>query len=498
MKLTATGLVKRYPGVVALDDVSITLTGGEVHAVAGENGAGKSTLMQILSGAQQPDSGELRVDGRTVRFGSPRDAQAYGIRMIHQELNLVADLTVAENIFLGREPSRRGLVDRAKQREAAREVLDRLGQRALSPDAIVGDLSLASRQMTEIAKAVAADARLIIMDEPTAILAHDETEALFGVIAQLRANGVAVAYISHRLEEISRIADRITVLRDGCLVASRPAADMQRNEMVQLMVGRELSAGYPAATVPPGDELLRVEGLSSGPVRDASLTLRRGEIVGLVGLVGAGRTELARALYGAAAISGGSMWLDGKPYAPRSPADAIAHGLALLPEDRKRQGLVLLAAIRENISLTSLPALSRGGVVNRARERAEVERWSQALSIKTPSLENAVRQLSGGNQQKVVLARWMLANARILVFDEPTRGIDVGAKAEIYTLMRRLTAEGASILMISSDLPEALGMSDWLIVMRSGRIVGDLTREQATQERVAALILGEATGSVAA
>jgi len=497
MELTATGLVKRYPGVVALDDVSITLSGGEVHAVAGENGAGKSTLMQVLSGAQVPDAGEIRVDGQAVRFGSPRDAQALGFRMIHQELNLVADMSVAENIFLGREPSRRGLVDRARQRAAAREVLDRLGQRSLSPDATVGELSLASRQMTEIAKAVAADARLIIMDEPTAILAHDETEALFAVIAQLRAAGVAIAYISHRLEEISRIADRITVLRDGCLVASRPAAEMQRNEMVQLMVGRELSAGYPAAATDAGEEVLRVERLSSGPVRDASLTLRRGEIVGLVGLVGAGRTELARALYGAADVTGGSMLLDGKPYAPKSPTDAIAHGLALLPEDRKRQGLVLLGAIRENVSLTSLPSLSRAGVVDRARERTEVERWSQALSIKTPSLENAVRQLSGGNQQKVVLARWMLANARILVFDEPTRGIDVGAKAEIYTLMRRLTADGASILMISSDLPEALGMADRLIVMRGGRIVGDLTREQATQERVASLILGE-TGSAAA
>jgi ABC-type sugar transport system ATPase subunit len=454
--------------------------------------------MQILSGAQQPNSGELRVDGSPVRFGSPRDAQAFGIRMIHQELNLVPDLSVAENIFLGREPARRGLVDRSRQRARARAVLDRLGQRDLSPDAPVGTLSLASRQMTEIAKAVAADARLIIMDEPTAILAHDETEALFAVIAQLRASGVAIAYISHRLEEIGRIADRVTVLRDGCLIASRPAADLSRGELVQLMVGRELSAGYPPAVVAPGDEVLRIENLSSGPVRDASLTLRRGEIVGLAGLVGSGRTELARALYGAAPITAGHMWLGGEAYAPDSPTDAIARGLALLPEDRKRQGLILEAAIRENISLTSLAALSRAGVVDLSRERTETAAWASALTVKTPTLENAVRQLSGGNQQKVVLARWMLAHSRILVFDEPTRGIDVGAKAEIYALMRRLTGEGASILMISSDLPEALGMSDRLIVMRGGRIVGELTRDQATQERVASLILGEAGGSVAA
>lgn len=498
MELRAAGLVKRYPGVVALDGVDITLTGGEVHAIAGENGAGKSTLMQILSGAQQPDSGELRVDGSVVRFGSPRDAQALGIRMIHQELNLVPDLSVAENIFLGREQSRRGLVDRARQRSDARAVLDRLGQRRLSPDTVVGTLPLAARQMTEIAKAVAADARLIIMDEPTAILAHDETEALFAVIAQLRASGVAIAYISHRLEEIGRIADRVTVLRDGCLVASRQASEMSRAELVQLMVGRELSAGYPAAVVAPGKEVLRVEHLSSGPVVDASLTLRQGEIVGLIGLLGAGRTELALALYGAAPVTAGRMWLAGEPYAPHSPTDAIARGLALLPEDRKRQGLVLEAAIRGNIALTSLPHLARGGVVDRELEDAETSKWSEALAIKTPTLEKAVRQLSGGNQQKVVLARWMLANSRILVFDEPTRGIDVGAKAEIYMLMRRLTGEGASILMISSDLPEALGMSDRLIVMRGGRIVGDLTRAEATQERVAALILGEPAGSAAA
>jgi ribose transport system ATP-binding protein len=495
VELVAHSLVKRYPGVLALDRVSLTVRGGEVHAVAGENGAGKSTLMQLLSGAIVPDGGAIEVDGRAVRFGSPRDAHACGIRMIHQELSLVPELTVAENIFLGAEPARRGLVHRERQATEARAVLDRLGQRHLATDARIDDLPLAARQMTEIAKSVAQRARVLIMDEPTAILAHEETDALFTVIAQLRAEGVAIVYISHRLEEIFRVADRATVLRDGRLVATAPIAERSRGEIVRLMVGRELAAGYPAATRPAGDELLRIEGLSSGPVVDASMTLRRGEIVGLVGLVGSGRTELARAIFGAAPIRAGRLFVDGAPYRPRAPRDAIAAGIALLPEDRKRQGLVLDAAIRENASLPTLSSLARTGVVDRRREREEVTRWVDALSVRTPSLEQPVRLLSGGNQQKVVVARWMLAHSRLLLFDEPTRGIDVGAKAEIYTLMRRLADDGAAILMISSDLPEALGMADRIVVMRGGRIVGELPRDAATQDRVAALILGESAAA---
>ncbi|HEX5435830.1 MAG TPA: sugar ABC transporter ATP-binding protein [Gemmatimonadaceae bacterium] len=518
MELVAQSLVKRYPGVLALDGVSITVRGSEVHAVAGENGAGKSTLMQLLSGAITPDGGTITVDGREVRFASPHDAHALGIRMIHQELSLVPELSVAENIFLGAEPARRGMVDRARQRREARAVLDRLGQTSLDTDARIDDLSLAARQMTEIAKSVSQRARVLIMDEPTAILAHEETEALFAVIAQLSAEGVAIVYISHRLEEIFRIASRVTVLRDGRLVTSASLGELSRGEIVRLMVGRELSAGYPRATQPPGEEILRVERLSSGPVRDATLALRRGEIVGLVGLVGAGRTELARAIFGAEPTTAGAMFVDGAPYRPRSPHDAIAAGLALLPEDRKRQGLVLEATIRENTSLPSLralvragmaraaaavrgrpasamPVLSRAGVVNRARERGEVTRWVEALKVRTPSVERPARQLSGGNQQKVVVARWLLAHSHILLVDEPTRGIDVGAKAEIYALMRRLADEGAAILMISSDLPEALGMADRLLVMRGGRIVGELSRAEATPERVASLILGESSAA---
>jgi ribose transport system ATP-binding protein len=489
--LSARDLVKRYPGVVALDRVSIDVRGGEVHAVAGENGAGKSTLMHVLAGATVPSDGAVAIDGVEARFRSPRDAQARGIRMIHQELNLALDLTVAENILLGSEPSRAGVVDRRAMHARARAVLDRLGEQRLSTSARVGELPLAARQMTEIAKAVAADARVVIMDEPTAILAQEETDALFRVIAQLRSDGVAIVYVSHRFDDIFRIADRVTVLRDGCLVDTRPLAEVTRDELVRLMIGRELAAGYPQPRGAPGEEMLEIDGVSSGPVRDASLTVRSGEIVSVVGLVGAGRTELARAIFGAAPITAGRMRLAGAPYVPRSPADAIRAGLALLPEDRKRQGLVLIAAIRENVSLTSLSAFAHAGVVDRRSERAAVARWTDALSVRTPSLDKEVRQLSGGNQQKVVLARWMLANARVLLFDEPTRGIDVGAKADIYRLMRRLADDGAALLVISSDLPEALGMADRVVVMREGRIVATLDRKDAVPERVASLMLGQ-------
>ncbi|HEU4990784.1 MAG TPA: sugar ABC transporter ATP-binding protein [Gemmatimonadaceae bacterium] len=495
MDLSADALVKRYPGVLALDGVSFAASGGEVHAVAGENGAGKSTLMKVLSGAARPDAGTLAVDGRSVRFESPHAAHAVGVRMIHQELSLVPELSVAENVFLGAEPARRGVVDRARQHAAARAVLDRLGQSRLDPAARVADLPLAARQMTEIAKAVAADARVLIMDEPTAILAQEETDALFRVIAQLRDEGVAVIYISHRLEEIFRIASRITVLRDGRVVESASLAGMSRTDVVKLMVGRELAAGYPRPAAAPGAEVLRLERVDSGPVRGASLALRRGEIVGLVGLVGAGRTELAQAIFGAAPLTGGRMFLDGAPFTPRTPREAIAAGVGLLPEDRKRQGLVLMGTIRENVSLPSLGAMAPRGVVDRARERAGVARWVEALAVRPPMLDRAAQQLSGGNQQKVVLARWMLRHSRVLLFDEPTRGIDVGAKAEIYALMRRLADDGAAILMISSDLPEALGMADRLVAMRDGRVVGELTRDEATQERVAALILGESAAA---
>ncbi len=495
MELVARSLVKRYPGVTALDDVSIELRGGEVHAIAGENGAGKSTLMAILSGAVRPDSGSISVDGVPVQFESPHAAQVHRIRMIHQELNLVPELTVAENIFLGAEPARRGVVDRGRQQREARVVLDRLGQTAIDPRARVADLPLSARQMTEIAKSVVRDAALLIMDEPTAILAHEETEALFAVIEQLRATGVAIAYISHRLDEIFRIAGRVTVLRDGHVVSTDAISALTREDIVRRMVGRELAGGYPGADNTAGDVLLRLDRVNAGPIHDVSLSLKRGEILGLVGLVGAGRTEVAHAIHGHLPITSGTMSLDGAPYRPRTPHDAILAGIGLLPEDRKGQGLILMAAIRENASLASLDALAHGGVVDRSDETRAVRRWAEALDLRTPNFERPARLLSGGNQQKVVLARWLLAGSRILLFDEPTRGIDVGAKAEIYALMRKLADQGTAILMISSDLPEALGMADRVLVMRSGRIVGELAARDATQERAMRLILGESAAA---
>ncbi len=491
MELVAESLVKRHPGVLALDDVSVAFVSGEIHAVVGENGAGKSTLMKVLSGASSPDSGALTLDGVPVRFASPHDAHARGIRMIHQEMSLVPELTVAENISLGAEPSRVGVIDRTQQQADAREILDRLGQHDVDVNAPVRTLPLATQQMVEIAKAVSRKAQLLILDEPTAILSSREADALFDILRHLRAAGVAIVYISHRMDEVFRLSDRITVLRDGRMVSSAPIASCSRLEVVRQMVGRDLVDEIAGAAASPGDEVLRVSNLRSGIARDVSLHLRRGEIVALVGLVGAGRTDVVRAIFGAARLEAGTMTCRGRAYRPASPRDAIAAGIALLPEDRKGQGLVLMASMRENTALASLEQRARLGVVDRDAEQAAVARWIDELAIRAASQEQRVSLLSGGNQQKVVLARWMLAKSQILLFDEPTRGVDVGAKAEIYELMRRLTNTGAAILMISSDLSEALGVADRIVVMREGRSVGDLSGEFANPHAVAALILGE-------
>ncbi len=492
VELAARDLVKRFPGVLALDGVSITVRSGEIHAVVGENGAGKSTLMKILSGASTPDGGELTLDGAPLQLESPRQAQRHGIRMIHQELSLVPELSVAENILLGAEPARHGVIDRAGQQREARAVLERLGQGALDPQRRVGGLSLAERQMTEIAKAMAQRAELLILDEPTAILSQEETRTLFALLRQLRDAGVAIAYISHRMDEVFDLADRVTVLRDGRTVSSAPMAGVSRPEVVRQMVGRELSEGFPPPTAVPGDDVLHVHDLHSGLARGVSFTVRRGEVVALVGLVGAGRTDVVRAIFGAAPIISGTLTLRGSPYHPRSPRDAIAAHIGLLPEDRKSQALVLDGAVQSNATLAALGDFASGGVIDRSRERAAVEEWFDTLAIRVADPGQPVRLLSGGNQQKVVLARWLLARSTLLLFDEPTRGIDIGAKAEIYALIRRLTAGGAAILMISSELPEALGMADRVVVMRAGRSVGELAHADATPDRVAALILGEA------
>jgi ribose transport system ATP-binding protein len=486
------GIVKRFPGVVALAGVDLDLRAGEVHVLLGENGAGKSTLVKVLAGVHRPDAGEIRVDGRPVRLGSPRDAQALGISTIHQELALVPDMTVAENVFLGREPlaSRRlGIVDRRALVRAARDLLGGLALR-IAPEAIVRRLGLAQQQMVEIAKALSLDARVIVMDEPTAVLTATEIDALFAMIARLRARGVAVVYISHRLEEVKRVGDRATILRDGARVRTVGVADATVDELIRLMVGRDLAEKFPRTPTAPGEEVLRVEGLTRrGVLHGVSFALRRGEILGLAGLVGSRRTELARAVFGADPVDGGRVVLRGRPARIASPADAITCGLALLPEDRKQHGIFATLPVKDNVTLAALGRFCRLGVLDLARERRHAEEFVRALHVATPDVDRWALHLSGGNQQKVIVARWLSTSADIFLFDEPTRGIDVGAKVEVYRLMNDLAARGAAVLMISSELPEILGMSDRVLVMRQGRIAGELPRAEATEEAILALAL---------
>jgi ribose transport system ATP-binding protein len=487
------GIRKSFPGVVALDGVHLEVRAGEVHVLLGENGAGKSTLMKILSGALGKDAGEIRLGGESVQITGPRDAHRRGIRIIYQELTLVPHLSVAENIALGREPGRFGLVDRRAQDREARERLGRLGVE-IDPRTPVGELGVARQQMVEVAKALEGDPRIIVMDEPTSALTATEIQELFATTARLTAHGVAVVYISHRMEEVTQVGHRVTVLRDGRYVATRRIDEVTVPELVKLMAGRELGEHYPRRRVPPGEEILRAEGLSrAGVLSDVSFDLRRGEILGVAGLMGAGRTELARILAGADRPDRGRIFLRGQPVSMHGPKDAIRRGLALLPEDRKTQGLVLGLSLRANVALPSTPRLSRFGVVDGAAETALAQRQVDDLRIRTPGVAQIVSNLSGGNQQKVVLGKWLAADVDVLLMDEPTRGIDVAAKVEIYELMNRLTAEGKAILMISSELPEVLGMSDRILVLCRGRLAAQLPAQGATQERVLAAALGQAS-----
>jgi ribose transport system ATP-binding protein len=489
-------ITKDFPGVRALDRVTFEARAGEVHALVGENGAGKSTLMKILAGALPADSGEIVLEGRPAHITSPLRAQELGIGMIYQDFNLVPYLTVAENIFLGREPRRAlWLVDRGRLLRDAEAILQRLGV-PLDPRRPVNQLSVAQQQMVEIAKAVSSDAKTIAMDEPSATLTENELRHLFALIRSLRDAGHSVIYISHRLEEIFEIADRVTVLRDGRHIATRGIAEVDTGQVIHMMVGRPLTAKIPKQAARVGDEVLRVEGLSGGPVREVSFSVRAGEIVGLTGLVGAGRSEVARLVFGADPKRAGRILLDGAPVNLASPAAAIAHGIGFVTEDRKRQGLVLGLPVRENVTLAELERLSALGFVRRDLERAEVRRVVDRLRIRTPSIEQLVRNLSGGNQQKVALAKWLLTRSRVLFFDEPTRGIDVGAKVEIYQIMNDLARRGVAMVMITSELPEALGMSDRLLVMREGRLVAELARAQATQEIIMAYATGAQTRMV--
>jgi ABC-type sugar transport system ATPase subunit len=480
------GISKAFPGVQALVGVDLDVRAGEVHAVVGENGAGKSTLMKILAGIYQPDTGTVVLDGQAAHIENPRQAMALGIAMIHQELNLAPNLSVAENIFLGRVPVRLGLVDWGRLDRQTQALVERL---VIDFDAraLVEDLSVARQQMVEIAKALSLDARVIIMDEPTSALTERETATLFEIIGRLKAQGVAIVYITHRLEEIFRVADLVTVLRDGQLVGSSPIADTTPAQLISQMVGRELTALYPKQDTEIGEPVLEVSHLRrTGVLHDVSFVLHRGEILGLAGLVGAGRTELVRALFGADPMDGGEIRIAGKPVHIRHPRDAIRLGLGFVTEDRKLHGLILGMSLRENTTLASLPSVSRFGFINFSGERKLAADYVRQLDIRTQGVEQEVVNLSGGNQQKVVIAKWLATQPRILILDEPTRGIDVGAKAEVHGLMSRLAATGVSILMISSELPEILGMSDRILVVRQGRISAEFTRQEASQEKILA------------
>ncbi|MDH7482975.1 MAG: sugar ABC transporter ATP-binding protein [Armatimonadota bacterium] len=492
LALEMRGITKTYPGVKALDNVDFEVAKGEVHALVGENGAGKSTLMKILAGAQPMDSGEIRINGEVVHITSPQKAMDLGISIIYQEFNLVPYLNAAENIFLGREPKGilPGFVDFKTMYAEAQRVIDSLGVK-LDVRTPVNRLSVAQQQMVEVAKATSRNASIIAMDEPSATLTEHELQNLFELIRSLKSKGVSIIYISHRLEEIFQIADRVTVLRDGKLVGTKPVSEIDRDEIIRMMVGRELKEKIPKESVEFGPPALTIKGLSrKGILHDISFTVHKGEVLGIAGLVGAGRTELARAIFGADPIDTGEIWLNGTRVDIRSPRDAIQLGIGLVTEDRKELGLILGMVVRENISLANLDSLTRFGFVNRREERKAALKFVEDLMIKTPSIEQQVQNLSGGTQQKVVLAKWLFTRSKVLIFDEPTRGIDVGSKVEIYQLMNQLAANGTAIIMISSELPEILGMSDRIIVMHEGRIAGEFSREEATQEKIMHLATG--------
>jgi len=499
--LRMTGISKSYAGLRALRGVSFDLARGEVHALVGENGAGKSTLVKTITAAVLPDGGTIEVDGGAFVPGDPAKSRALGIRAIYQQPALFPDLSVVENIALGLEKRRCWQRVRwASRRARARALLDRVGAE-IDPETEVRRLSMPEQQLVEIARAIGADARILVMDEPTASLSGKEVERLFRVIRELRAGGVGIIYISHRLEELPLVADRVTALRDGALVGTAPMASVTRADLIRMMVGREISAVFPKRPVTPGPTRLEVRGLGSRAegVSGVCLDVRAGEILGLAGLVGAGRTELARLIFGLAPRDTGEIRLDGRPVHIRGPADAVAEGIAYVPEDRRRHGVILEMSVAENTTLAVLRRIGRHGWLDVAGEEALAAGYVDRLGVKTPSVAAPAGSLSGGNQQKVALARWLATEPRVLILDEPTQGIDVGAKAEIHRLMGDLADRGLAIVMISSELPEILGMSDRIAVMHAGRVVAVVDRAGATQESILALALGcpgQAAGEV--
>jgi ribose transport system ATP-binding protein len=486
------GVTKRYPGVLALDSVSFDLRSGEVHCLVGENGAGKSTLMKILSGAEPRDSGEIKIDGEFASISSPADAQSLGISIIYQDFKLVPELSVAENILLGHEPCRgkTPFVDRKRMRELSQEVLTELGE-PIDVDLPVSSLSVARRQIVEIARVISRKARIVAMDEPSAPLTENELKRLFDVIRVLKGEGVGIIYISHRLEEIFEIGDRVTVLRDGKVTNTCAIDEADTRSLIRWMVGRELESEFPKVELTRGEEVLRVENLSRGnSVQKVTFTLHKGEILGLAGLVGAGRSELARLIFGVEKKDTGRMFLAGEEVSPQSPRKAIQLGIGLLTEDRNRYGLIMQMSVKENVSLSNLSALLRGLFINQRMEREAASQFVERLSIRTPSINQQVEFLSGGNRQKVVLARWLFTRCKLLIFDEPTAGIDVGVKYEIYNIINQLASDGIGVMVISSQLPELLGICSRIGVMCEGRLVGILSQREATQERVMTLATG--------
>lgn len=492
--LIMSGIEKSFPGVKALDDVRMEVKLGEIHALLGENGAGKSTLMKILSGVYKPDAGTVQLDGQQVQFENTKEAENAGISIIYQELNLIPHMTVAENIFLGREPRTRwGTIDRKKMRTDALKELNRLNA-AIAPRAFVADLRIGEQQLVEIAKALSLHARIVIMDEPTSALSDAEVEKLFSIIKNLKAKNVGVIYISHKLEEIFAVADRVTVLRDGKYIGTRNVNETTSADLINMMVGRDLDDLFPKQIVPIGREILRLKNLTVRDpehtdrfiLKNISFSLHRGEILAIAGLMGAGRTELMMSLFGVppGEKTGGELYIDGDKKEITSPTRAIEYGLALVTEDRKNQGLFLQLPVYTNISIASLKRVIKYKILRRRLENKVVREYVKKLRIKIPEIATLVETLSGGNQQKVILAKWLLTHPAVLLLDDPTRGIDVGAKAEIYQLMNEFIRQGMGIIMVSSELPEILAMSDRVIVLSQGRLTGEFSREEATEEKI--------------
>jgi ABC-type sugar transport system ATPase subunit len=487
------GIAKSFPGAQALAGVDFAVRRGEIHALVGENGAGKSTLMKILAGVVAKDGGEIVFDGREIDPQNAAEAQALGVSLVHQELSLAPNLTVAENIFVRREPRRFGPLSLINWRELnskAKELLDQF-EVEIAPDALVKDLSLAKRQIVEIAKALSVEAKLLILDEPTSSLETHEVELLFNLLRRLAARGLGLVYITHRMNEIFSVADRVTVLRDGRLVGTRDRVETDAGEIIRMMVGRELEKLYPPKSDRADDIIFELRGLTArGKFKDVNLTARRGEILGLAGLIGSGRTEAMMAAIGHSTPDGGEVLIEGKAVRIDSPCDALRLGVVYSPEDRKDQGLFLSQSVQANIVAASLNECSGAGLMRRSVERNLSAGFTRDLAIKTPDLERAVGALSGGNQQKVLLAKWLATRPRVLIVDEPTRGVDVGSKSEIHHLLRRFTDQGGAVIMISSELPEILGMSDRIIVFHEGRVAGELSGDEATEEKIMRLATG--------